>query len=73
MTASDSRDSSFALKPDLYVLDTHGVWCGQSNDTIELDGLGFVLVAMEDDEAVVWAIGYKSALWTLQGEAVAST
>lgn len=66
---SDSRDASLALKPDLDVLDAHGIWTGQSHNTVQLDSLSFMLVSVEDDKAIVWAIGHKSALRRLQSEA----
>lgn len=59
---SDSRDSSLALKPDFDVLDAHGIRSSQSDHTIQLDSLGFMLVSVEDDEAVVWTIRTVSAL-----------
>jgi hypothetical protein len=59
---SDSRDSSLALQPDLDVLDAHGIWTGQSHDAIQLDSLSFMLVSIENDKAIIRAIGHRSAL-----------
>ena len=58
----DLRDSSLAFKPDLDVLDTHSIRCRQTDNTVQLDSLGFMLVTVEDDKAVVWAIGQGSAV-----------
>jgi hypothetical protein len=66
---SDSRDSPLALKPDFDVLDAHGIWSGQSHHTVQLDSLSFMLVSVEDDEAIVGTVGDKSALQRLQSEA----
>lgn len=70
---SDLRDSSLALEPDFDVLDAHGIRSGQSDDAIQLDSLGFMLVTVEDDEAIVWAVGTSQHSGGFNVRRVAST
>lgn len=50
------RDPPLSFKPYLYVLYTHGIRCGEANDSVKLDGLSFMLIAVEDNEPCVGSV-----------------